>query len=150
MTRYTIQRHYPFPIEEVWQVLTDADWVARWTTTGRGGRPEGFAPEVGRRFRFVGKPTMGWAGVVFCEVLEVEAPRLLRYSWKGDEEADDVTDVVYRLEATGEGTRFTWQHTGFTGLGGFAMARLLGGVRRTMLSDGVPRALAEYHATRTT
>ena len=150
MSEYTVTREYPYPIEEVWHVLTDPDLVARWTTTGRGGRPEGFALEVGRRFRFVGKPTTGWAGVVHCEVLEVRAPRLLRYTWKGDADADDVTTVSYLLEPGTGSTRFTWTHTGFTGPGGFAMSRLLGGVRRRMLREGVPPVLAEYHAARAT
>ena len=144
MSDYSVTREYPYPVEEVWHVLTDPEWVGRWTTTGRGGRPEGFAPEVGRRFRFVGRPTMGWAGVVHCEVLEVRAPQLLRYTWKGDDDADEVTEVTYRLEPTPGGTRFTWTHTGFAGVGGFAMSRLLGGVRRRMLSEGVPPVLAEH------
>ncbi|MGN6445827.1 SRPBCC family protein [Amnibacterium sp.] len=148
MSGYTVTREYPYAVEEVWQVLTDPGWVARWTATGRGGRPEGFAPEVGRRFRFVGRPTIGWSGVVACEVLEVQAPHLLRYSWNGDEDGD-VTEVTCRLEPSASGARFTWAHTGFTGLGGFAMSRLLGRVRRTMLTDGVPPVLAEYRAART-
>ena len=145
MSSYTVTREYRYPVEEVWQVLTDPEWVARWTTSGQGGRPEDFAPEVGRRFRFVGKPTIGWAGVVHCEVLEVQAPRLLRYTWKGDEDTDDVTTVTYLLEPSAAGTRFTWTHTGFTGPGGFAMSRLLGSVRRKMLTEGVPPVLAEHH-----
>ncbi len=147
MSGYSVIRDYPYAVEEVWHVLTDPGQVARWTTTGRGGCPEGFAPEVGRRFRLVGKPTVGWAGVVYCEVLEVHAPGLLRYSWRGDEHTDAVTEVTYRLEPTTGGTRFTWTHTGFTGLGGFVMSKLLGRVRRRMLTDGVPPVLAEYHAT---
>lgn len=149
MSSYTIVREYAYPIEEVWQAMTAPESVAEWTTTGRGGRPEEFAPVVGRRFRFVGRPTLGWAGVVHCEVLEVEAPHLLRYTWKGDEDSDEVTDVTYRLEPTTTGTRFTWEHTGFTGPGGFAMSRLLGRVRRKMLTDGVPPVLAALHASRT-
>lgn len=148
MSEYTVRQEYAYPCEEVWHVLTDPEQVARWTTTGRGGRPEDFAPEVGRRFRFVGKPTAGWAGTVYCEVLEVEAPHLLRYTWRGDEHAGDVTDVRYSLESIPGGTRFTWHHTGFAGLGGFAMSKLLGRVRRSMLADGVPPVLAEYHAAR--
>lgn len=148
MSDYTVTREYSYPVEEVWHVMTAPEWVARWTTTGQGGRPEDFRAEVGQRFRFVGKPTMGWAGVVYCEVLEVRPPGLLHYTWKGDEDADDVTDVRYLLEPIAGGTRFTWAHTGFTGPGGFAMSKLLGNVRRKMLTDGVPPVLAEYHATR--
>ena len=146
MSQYTVTREYPYPIDEVWQVLTDPGYVAQWTTTGRGGRPEGFAAITGTKFRFVARPVMGWAGVVYCEVMEVDAPRSMRYTWKGEEDSDDVTDITYLLEPVPGGTRFTWQHTGFTGAGGFAMSKLLGNVRRKMLSDGVPPVLAAYHA----
>jgi uncharacterized protein YndB with AHSA1/START domain len=146
MSEYTVVQEYPYPVEEVWHVLTDPEYVAQWTTAGQGGRPEGFAAVPQTRFRFVGKPTMGWAGVVYCRVLEVDAPRSMHYTWKGDEDSDAVTDVTYLLEPTPTGTRFTWTHTGFTGPGGFAMSKLLGNVRRKMLKDGVPPVLAAYHA----
>ncbi|MBN9152415.1 MAG: SRPBCC domain-containing protein [Microbacterium sp.] len=146
MSRYVVVRDYPYPIDEVWDVMTSPELVAQWTTTGRGGRPEGFLPEPGTDFRLIGKPTIGWAGVVYCTVVAAEPPRLLHYTWKGDQASDDVTDVVYRLESTPTGTRFTWEHTGFTGIGGFAMSRLLGRVRRTMMDDGVPVVLAAHHA----
>jgi uncharacterized protein YndB with AHSA1/START domain len=100
MSEYTVVREYPYPIEEVWAVLTEPDQVARWTTTGQGGRPEGFAAVPGTRFRFIGKPTIGWAGVVYCEMIAVDAPHSMHYTWKGDEETDDVTDVSYLLEET--------------------------------------------------
>lgn len=148
MTEYTVVRDYPYPVEEVWAVLTDPEQVARWTTTGRGGRPEGFAAVPGTRFRFVGRPTLGWAGVVFCEVVSVDAPRSLHYTWKGDQDTDEVTHVTYRLEETADGTRFTWHHTGFTGVGGFAMSRLLATVRTKMLTEGVPPVLEAYHRAR--
>lgn len=145
MTEYTVVRDYPYPIADVWAVLTEPELVAQWTTTGQGGRPEGFAALPGTRFRFVGKPTMGWAGVVYCEVIAVDAPHSLHYTWRGDEDTDDVTDVTYLLEETPEGTRFTWHHAGFSGVGGFAMSKLLGGVRRKMLTEGVPPVLEAYH-----
>lgn len=146
MSEYTVVREYPFPVEEVWRGLTDPALVAQWTTTGQGGRPEGFAAVPGTKFRFVGRPTIGWAGVVYCEVIAVEAPRSMRYTWRGEEGSAKVTEVSYLLEPIAGGTRFTWEHTGFTGPGGFAMARLLGRVRRTMLTDGLPPVLAAHHA----
>jgi uncharacterized protein YndB with AHSA1/START domain len=146
MSSYTVVREYPYPIEVVWQVLTDPVYVAQWTTSGQGGRPEGFAAVPGTRFRFVGKPTIGWAGTVYCEVVDVDPPTVLHYTWRGEPDARHASRVEYLLETTPAGTRFTWRHTGFTGPGGFAMARLLGRVRRTMLTDGVPRVLAAYQA----
>jgi len=73
-------------------------------------------------------------------VLEAQEPFLLRYSWVGDE-GGEVTHVTYRLEHHAGGTRFTYQHTGFTGVGGFAMAKLLGSVRTKMLTVGLPAVL---------
>jgi uncharacterized protein YndB with AHSA1/START domain len=140
MSEFRIVCDYPHPVGAVWRVMTDPALVPLWTTTGRGGRPEGFTPTVGTRFRFVAKPTPGWRGIVDCEVLDVDAPRLLRYSWLGDPNGP-VTLVTYQLEARAAHTRFTWEHTGFTGLGGLVMCRLLRRIRRTMLTTAVPAVL---------
>lgn len=142
MSEYEVVRDYPHPVPLVWRALTDPELVPRWTHTGRGGRPEGYVPVVGNHFRLIAKPTVGWRGIVDCEVLEVDEPRLLRYSWVGDE-GGDATYVTYRLEPTAEGTRFTWLHTGFHGVGGFAMSRLLRNVRVKMLSEALPPLLDE-------
>src|SRR4051794_8559690 len=98
MSDYRVSRDYPYPVDEVWEAMTVPEWVAQWTTTGRGGRPVDFAPVVCQRFRLGGKPTIGWAGVVYCEVMEVDAPLMLHYPWKGAQDTDDVTDVRYLLE----------------------------------------------------
>jgi uncharacterized protein YndB with AHSA1/START domain len=120
--------------------VTDPALIPLWTATGAGGRPEGFAATVGTKFRFIAKPKPGWDGVVDCEVLEVSEPSLLRYSWTGDEDGD-VTEVAYRLEPHAGGTRFTYEHTGFTGVGGVFMAKLLGRVRSKMLKVGLRAVL---------
>ena len=70
---------YDRPRVVVWKALTDPALVPCWTSTGRGGRPEGFRPEVGTQFRFLGRPFPGWDGIVRREVLVVDGPRLLRY-----------------------------------------------------------------------
>jgi len=143
MSEYRVVRDYPYPVARVWLALTDPGLIPLWTSTGAGGRPEGFAPVPGTRFRFVARPKPGWNGIVNCEVLEVSAPSLLRYSWTGDG-GGDVTEVVYRLEPLSSGgTRFTYEHTGFTGIGGAFMAKLLGRVRRKMLDTGLPPVLAD-------
>jgi len=74
-------------------------------------------------------------------VLEADEPRLLRYSWADGNGGGDVTQVAYRLEPRADGTRFTYEHTGFTGVGGLFTARLLGRVRAKMLSAGLPAVL---------
>ncbi len=140
MSEIHISRNYPHCRAKVWRAVTDPALVPLWTVTGAGGRLEGFVPVVGTKFRLVAKPKPGWNGVVDCEVLEVNEPALLRYSWTGDK-GGDVTEVVYRLEPHASGTRFTYDHTGFTGVGGAFMAKLLGHVRRKMLRKGLPLVL---------
>ena len=48
-----------------------------------------------------------------------------------------------RLEPHAGGTRLLYEHNGFTGVGGLFMAKLLGNVRRKMLSVGLPAVLAD-------
>ena len=122
-------------------MLVDPALIPLWTSTGKGGRPVGFAPVKGTRFQYVAKPMPGWKGIVECEVLDVREPSLLRYTWLGGED-DDLTVVTNILEPHDGGTRFTWEHTGFTGLGGFIVSRVLDRVRRRMMDDGFPAVLA--------
>jgi len=144
MSEIRIVRDYPHPTAKVWRAVIDPALIPLWTATGAGGRAEGFTTTVGTKFQFVAKPKPGWSGVVDCEVLEVNEPSLLRYSWTGDE-GGDVTEVVYRLEPRACGTRFSYEHTGFTGLGGVFMAQLLGHVRRKMLRVGLPAVLDDLN-----
>jgi uncharacterized protein YndB with AHSA1/START domain len=135
-----IVHEYAHPIEKVWRAVTDPELIAQWTKEGLGGRAEGFAPVAGTRFRFVAKPQPFWRGFVECEVLEVRAPSLLRYSWVGDQ-GDRPTWVTYQLVAIAGSTRFTFDHTGFVGVGGFIVSRVLRRVRRKMLGVGLPAVL---------
>ena len=45
------------------------------------------------------------------------------------------------------GTRFTYDHTGFTGPGGFIMAKLLGSVRKKMLTIDLSAVLDNLDGT---
>jgi uncharacterized protein YndB with AHSA1/START domain len=144
MAEIRIVRDYPQPPGQVWRALTDPALIPRWTSTGAGGRPEGFATTVGAKFRYVAKPRPGWSGIVECVVLESDEPRLLRYSW-ADPGGGEVTEVAYRLDPREGGTRFTYEHTGFTGVGGLFMATLLGRVRAKMLTTGLPAVLNDMN-----
>lgn len=135
-----IVNEYRHPLEKVWRALTDPALIPLWTQEGLGGRPEGFSAAVGTKFRFVAKPQPFWRGFVECEVTEVRAPTLLRYSWVGDE-GDSPTRVTYQLEPIEGGTRFTFDHTGFSGIGGFMVSRVLRRVRKKMLGVGLPAVL---------
>jgi uncharacterized protein YndB with AHSA1/START domain len=140
MTDIHIVADYPYPPAKVWRAVTDPALIPLWTATGRGGRPVGFAPVPGTQFQFIAKPVPGWRGSIECEVLEVREPSLLRYSWTDD---GTTTYVTYRIEPLGGGTRFTFAHTGFTGPGGFFLAKVLGAVRKKMLTTGLPAVLRD-------
>lgn len=138
MTEIRIVRDYPHSPAKVWRALTDPALIALWAM-----RPEGFAAVVGNRSRFVAKPNPGWRGYVECEVLEVRERELLRYSWIGDD-GGKPTFVTYRLEPHQGGTRLTFEHVGFEGVGGFLLAKLmLGPGWRKMLGAAFPRVLAD-------
>jgi uncharacterized protein YndB with AHSA1/START domain len=140
MTDILITREYPHPPTKVWRALTEPALMALWMIAAR---PESFAPITGTRFKFVGKPQLGWRGFVECEVLEARAPSLLRYSWLDDAKGP-TTHVTYTLEPTRSGTRFTFHHTGFTGIGGFLLSKLvMEPRRRKMFGVLVPAILEE-------
>ncbi|MFI6931672.1 SRPBCC domain-containing protein [Streptomyces sp. NPDC050287] len=140
MSAIRIVHDYPHSFTKVWRAVTDPALIPLWTATGAGARPEGFATTVGTEFQFIAKPKPGWSGIVDCVVLEVDEPRLLRYSWT-DHGGGETTEVAYRIEPHAAGTRFTYDHTGFTGTGGFFMAQILGHVRRKMLRVGLSAVL---------
>jgi uncharacterized protein YndB with AHSA1/START domain len=140
MSGYRVVRDYPHSPAKVWRAVTDPALIPLWTVTGAGARTEGFAATVGTKFQFIAKPRPGWSGVVDCEVLEAKPPSLLRYSW-ADPRGGGTTEVTYLLEPRSGGTRFTVQHTGFTGVGGLIVAKILGNVRAKMLTVGLPAVL---------
>src|SRR5258708_7252799 len=108
--------------------------------------PEGFAPVVGTRFKFVAKPQPGWRGYVDCEVLEARAPSVLRYSWVGDNKGR-ATEVTFTLEPHHAGTRLVFAHTGFTGIGGVPHAKLMMGPGwKKMRTKGITDVLANTDA----
>ncbi len=141
MGDFQIMNDYPHGPRKVWRALTDPELIPHWTAQGLGARPVGFATAVGTRFQYVAPPQRFWRGIVDCEVLASDEPSLLRYSWVGDP-GEPATFVTYRLAPRAGGTRFTYEHTGFSGIGGFFVSRTLHRVRRRMLDVGLPALLA--------
>jgi uncharacterized protein YndB with AHSA1/START domain len=138
MSDIRIVRDYPHSPSKVWRALTDPALMALWMM-----RPEGFEPVVGTRFKLMAKPQTGWRGFVECEVTAAREPSVLGYSWVGDDKGG-TTNVTYTLEPHDGGTRLTFEHTGFTGVGGFLLAKLmLGPGWKKMLGARIPEVLAD-------
>ncbi|MEV6344326.1 SRPBCC domain-containing protein [Actinoplanes sp. NPDC051851] len=103
-TSIDVDRFLPHPPEKVWRALTDPERLAGWLM------PNDFVPEIGHRFTFHTEPRPGFDGVVHCEVLALEPPRLLAWSWRGGTLDSTVT---WTLAPEGRGTRLFLRHEGF-------------------------------------
>ena len=119
---------YPYPAERVWAALTSCEALSAWFM------PTDFKPAVGHRFTFRARPfrALGFDGIVRCEVLELDPPVRMVWSWAG---GNIDTTVTFTLEQTAEGTRLRMHQVGFDGLG----AQLT----RRILSGGYPRILGQ-------
>ena len=115
----TISLEYdlPHPPEKVWRALTDPDLLAKWLMAND------IRPVVGHRFTFRAEPTPWWDGIVNCEVLEIEAHKRLRYSWRSGPQTSPLdTVVVFTLTPTPSGgTRLALEHSGFIPGNAFAL-----------------------------
>lgn len=93
-------------IEEVWFALTDADTLAKWMWEND------FKPVVGHRFYLRAEPVEGWDGVVKGEVLEVEEPYKLVYTW---DSAGERTTVSWILKKGSDGSsQLHFEQNGFS------------------------------------
>jgi uncharacterized protein YndB with AHSA1/START domain len=139
-TRILVERTMPHPPQKVWRALTTSALVAEWLMQND------FQPVVGHRFNFRATPIPGmWNGVTDCEVLEVDAPRRLVYSWNasGEEAKDGLKSIVtWTLTPTDGGTHVRMEHAGFRpqdqggrqAMGG-GWPRILGGLERVAGGD---------------
>jgi uncharacterized protein YndB with AHSA1/START domain len=102
------------PPAEVWRALTEPKLLAMWLMEND------IKPVVGHRFKFRAKPMGNWDGIVYCEVLEVDEPNKLVYSWKGGDGKNENyghlldTVVTWTLTpSTSGGTKLNLVHYGF-------------------------------------
>lgn len=106
---------YTTSIEKAWAALTDSSKLAKWITEND------FKPIVGHRFQFRHEPSEYWDGIVDGEVLIVEAPHRLSYSWATGDERHTVT---WTLQVLGDGkVNLHLEQTGFSNVHGLEGAR---------------------------
>lgn len=101
--------------ERVFEALTTEELTQWW------GSPDMYQTtkfsidlRVGGAWRSDGVGNDGTTFHVGGEVLEVEAPHRLTYTWQPSWEANEPSTVSYKLEAVGGVTRVTVRHFGFT------------------------------------
>jgi uncharacterized protein YndB with AHSA1/START domain len=109
----TVEKVLPYAADKIWRTLTTSDLLMKWLM------PNDFVAAVGHRFNFRTKPMGDWDGVVHCEVLDCDPPRLLRYSWKGGADANPEygskldSVVTWTLTPVEGGTQVRMVHDGF-------------------------------------
>ncbi|MCR8656519.1 SRPBCC family protein [Paenibacillus endoradicis] len=97
---------YTATIEKVWSALTDANKLAKWILAND------FKPVVGHRFHFQAEPNEWWDGLIEGEVLTVEGPNLLSYTWAS---AGEQHTVTWTLQDLGDGkVNLHLEQTGFS------------------------------------
>jgi len=97
---------YKTSIEKLWSALTESGMLAKWIAEND------FEPVVGHRFQFRMKASRMWDGIIKGEVLIVEPPNKLSYTFGTGEEIHTVT---WTLQDLGEGkVNLHLEQTGFS------------------------------------
>jgi uncharacterized protein YndB with AHSA1/START domain len=94
---------YPYPPDRVWQVLTDRRTLAAWMMEND------FAPKLGHKFQFYSQPLPGFTTTIQCEVVELEEPTRLGYTWQ-DSPAAEPSLVIWTLTPVTGGTQLRLKH----------------------------------------
>lgn len=102
-------------IEKLWSALTESGKLAKWIAAND------FKPVVGHRFQFRHPSSEWWDGIVEGEVIIVDEPNQLAYSWATGEERHMVT---LTLQDKGDGTvNLHLDQTGFSNVHGLEGAK---------------------------
>ena len=110
-----LEQSYAYPIQFVWEALTDPAALADWLMPGD------FKPAVGHKTTFHCDPSPDFDGTVQVEVLESHKPRRLSYTWKTSNMSMPTT-VTFILTPTPDGgTHLRLEHRGFEGVSGKIM-----------------------------
>lgn len=129
-----IKRIYSHNIDAVWKAITTKEALSEWLMPTMD-----FELLQGHSFQFKAKPQGNFDGTVNCEVIQVDAPHLIAYSWtaKGFKQPTIVTWELKSL-ATNQ-TSLTLSHSGFEGFNGW--------VTRQILNFGWKRLLSKKLST---
>lgn len=123
----------PYSIELVWDVFTKPEAISQWIME------TDFKPVVGNKFQYRAKKNFAWRGWVDCEVLEVQQPNRLRFTWQSMPKQSP-TVVTYTFKSLSAGTHIQAIHAGFNQSHGLFSGWLF----RTMLRSGLERELVDF------
>ncbi|MCC3373665.1 SRPBCC family protein [Cohnella sp. REN36] len=127
---------YKTTIEKLWSAITDSNKLSKWVVDNHTGQAmeNDFKPVVGHRFQFRAQPTEWWNGIIEGEVLIVEEPNRLSYTWASGEQHT----VTWTLQDLGGGkVNLHLEQTGISNeqaLGGakFGWTKWCGGLEKAL------------------
>jgi uncharacterized protein YndB with AHSA1/START domain len=130
---------YPDSPDQVWTAITDRHALAEWLM------PNDFEPKVGHKFNFQVDPMPGWSNKYECEVLAVEPPRQLVYTWlhlpkDPNKPRPKPMTLTWTLTPERGGTRLVLEQTGIETIGWWSRLSMSFGWG-TMLSRWIPKVL---------
>jgi uncharacterized protein YndB with AHSA1/START domain len=105
MLRLNMEVFYPYPPERVWQVITNRRALAAWLMEND------FEARVGHKFRFQHSTLPGLDGSIDCQVIELDEPKRLSYTWQ-DKLMHQPSIVTWILNPVDGGTRLQLEHKG--------------------------------------
>lgn len=95
------------PAATLWRALTEQELLNTWLM------PNDFQAEVGHKFTMTTEPAPMFDGTVHLEVLEIDAPHRMIWSWRG---GPIDTIVTFTVTETGPNScRFDFLQDGFHG-----------------------------------
>ncbi|NWF61290.1 MAG: SRPBCC domain-containing protein [Fischerella sp.] len=100
-----IEAFYPYPPQRVWQVLTNRQALAAWLMEND------FEPRLGHKFRFVHSTLPGLGENIDCEVIELDEPKRLAFTWQ-DSMMCQPSIVTWTLKPVDGGTKLQLEHKG--------------------------------------
>lgn len=110
-----LERVMAYAPDRIWRALTERSLIEQWLMKND------FEPLVGHRFQLHATPLPYWNGVADCQVLLVEPPHRLIYSWnasdreaaRGPKTVVTITLAPLDTGASAAGTRLWLQQAGF-------------------------------------
>jgi uncharacterized protein YndB with AHSA1/START domain len=118
------------PPDKVWEAVATSEGIAAWFM------PNDFQAELGHVFHLEAGPF----GKSRCEVIELDPPNRLAFTWDKD------WTVTFQLEETAGGTNFTLTHGGWDENTATSFGEKHAVVRERMAGGwvGIVKKLAEY------
>lgn len=95
---------YPHSPEQVWQALTDSRILSAWMMDNN------FEARLGHQFQFQSHSLLGQKLTIYCEVVEIKAPKRLVYSWK-ESLTSQPSRVTWILTPVEGGTQVRLHHS---------------------------------------